>query len=632
MRAHREWYTLSVSVQVPAWTDITPEVVLPAGRPIGTVGSKAHLPIARSMEEDLMRPSVEGYPGGSGFVRDDGELATRISQARRMWHTFQLSRHDWAEAEADQARKITLQRGGSPAWWVQADGLVVSPRPSMRPAFSAIAQTIMEGAPPDPTPVRYKQGTSHGWPDYATSRLSYALHALWARAGDEDWERFLAVGLSVADTMEQGDTPFSAILYNRTGPLGKEVSAYDTSGAQCLRVATLLGLCCRRRAVYGMPSAGNMLQKRWADLLKARMYRLRQFYHPGGARHIAAKISVITRALGPGHVWFSDDITAFDTNVRPNHQDEMADLIHGRISPRWRAFKHEWKDIPLLAAPIAEGAEAFLYDKHGGTPSGAIDTAIDGTLINAARIVMCLSAATGQGPSSVWAGCGKWWDFMCQGDDTLLCVPTSIDMAKYSSESLQLGYPAKLSTAMVFLMHHFTPHGEWAPLASRVFQQTVFNEYGGGAPSLELFSFIARATPQFWVGNPWSSDVGHALARAEPFTRYGVRPETAAGALSDPVFQHDLATVLATPLGRRRLAHLEEQDLPTRLSNYASALLTPVSDGDIAVPLTPAQAHGDALRIAAYMAVPADDRPPSITGLSSFTSELLESLNNRRST
>lgn len=627
MHPRRDWYTKEVGVAAPEWRDDVERLTYePRGRRVARVGSKASHPIRRTTSEELMRPVVEPLPKGSSFVRDDAELATCVGQARSLDAMISLSTHEWKGVEADQSKKITFQRGGAPGWWVQADGLVVEERPGLRVAFRAlwgwISSSTME---PGDVAVRYKQRTSHGFPDYATSELSYVLHALWA-AASEDWDAYRQLGDAIAQEMDQAETPFSSILYNRAGPTAKELPAYDTNGLWPTRVATLRGLCCRRREVHGMPASGNMWQKRFADKLKHRLAQLPQLYHGGGAAAIALKIRSMKRI--PGRFW-SDDISSFDKNVRPNHQRELIEEINAKVSAEWARFKLHWKDVPLLSAAIGADHEAYLYEKEGGTPSGAIDTALDGTLINTARIIAGIARVTGRSEEDVVAGIGVWWDFLCQGDDTVLRLPSGIDPGEYAAASEYFGYPCKVSQGLVFLMHAFTEDGVWSPLAARVFQQTKFNEYGGIHPALELLSFIARTAGPFWTTNPFAGHVGRMCEQAEPFARYKVTPRRARDAVMSPIFVADARTASKLAGGQRRVMALLEAQLPSSISDFASTLLSSSADGPLLMGLDSARrarCHSDALRIAHYMGLSEQDRPARVGGLSADTSNLLDAV------
>jgi len=242
------------------------------------------------------------------------------------------------------------------------------------------------------------------------------------------------------------------------------------------------------------------------------------------------------------------------------------------------------------------------------TPSGDLTTAMDGTLINAARVLTAVAAAMGVTPRVARERWGSTWCAFIQGDDTILGFERgTLDIDKYEAESRRLGYSTKIVEGVVFLMHLIRPtSGSWTPLVARVFQQTVFNEYGGRHPAVELFSFIARATPQFWDVNPWSGQIDRMLRDGECFSRYGVRPFEARRALKDPVFQAELAEQLKTV--PQRDVRFQGVDL-SGLSDAAASLLAEASE-TTPLPLVSREvALTGARRLAAFIATPAEDRP-----------------------
>jgi hypothetical protein len=570
---------------------------------VAVVGPRAFQALKRTQDRALLEPTVEPYPRGSGFVRDELELEHRVAQAISLHAQLTITSHKWAHLEADQSRKIVLQRGGPPGWFVIPEGLVNEESPSMGAAFNKIAEWVAAQPEAIPLPPRYKMGTVHGWPDYRRTHASYLLHALWARAS-EDITALHTVGMELAGILGEG-TPFSATMFTRTGPLGKPVPGISQTATGAVIDASLTGLCCRRRIVFGMPSAGNMWQVSAVDQLKSRVQHIPFFYHRGPA-DVARKVAAVHR---PDWEWFSDDISAYDQSVSDTHQRELIDRVYAPLaSEGFAAFKHQWKDLSLLAPPLTTTDEAFLYRKKGMTPSGDLTTAMDGTLINAARVLTCAAHAMGVSVDAARERWGSSWCAFIQGDDTILGYARgALDLDDYETMSLDLGYKAKVVPGVVFLMHLIDPvTGAWAPLTSRVFQQTVFNEYGGRHPAVELFSFIARATPTFWNVNPWAGAIDKMLRDGECFVRYGVRPVEARKALRDAVFQAELAEELKTV--PQRDARFKGVDL-SGLSDAASALLA----GDSVDAPLPAVSREVALRgarrIAAFMAMSEEDRP-----------------------
>jgi hypothetical protein len=361
----------------------------------------------------------------------------------------------------------------------------------------------------------------------------------------------------------------------------------------------------------------------WA--IKARQSQVPALWHFGPS-DVAAKVKARHR---PGWRWFSDDISKYDQSVSDKHQRELAELVIGPlVGFTAAAFKLQWKDLPLLGPPLSTSFEAFLYDKKGMTPSGDLMTALDGTLINFARILHCMAVATGRSLREVLAGRDIWWACLVQGDDTVLGVSGPFDEEKYITASTLLGYGTKMVPGVVFLMHAVDPvSGRWAPLASRVFQQTVFNEYGGTSPAVELFSFIARTPPHFWRDNPWAEEVGRLFSDGECFSRYRVTPFTANSALEDPVFVTDLAADLKQVRARAdRFKNVGAAALPRGpLSDVVARLLDDRSEVELPR-LQPEDAWLAAQRLASFLALPKEERPDSLPILGGGADEYIHYL------
>lgn len=603
----RALYRFAVGVPLPEWRDLPPRKVSPLVDTVQKVGPRAWRVLSRTQDVSLREPRIEPYPRGSGFVRDEAELAYRVGQARSLDAQLRLSAHDWAHLEADQSRKIVLQRGGSPGWFVIPDGLINDEGPSMADAFRALSDWLGSIKPYDPGPPRYRRGTTHGWPDYLTTDLSYVMHACWA-AASRNFDELRLLGMRLANILDEQLTPFSAAMFTRTGPLGKAIDVISVTEDGAFVTATMRGLCCRRRIVFGMPSAGNMWQAHLVSKIKTRLVQVPFFYHAGPAE-VAAKVRAAHR---PGWIWYSDDISGYDQSVCDTHQRELASLVvaplMGDDGKEFAAFKIAWKDIPLLAPSIRKGPEASLYRKKGMTPSGDLMTAFDGTLINAARVLTCVARAAGISVRAARESWGSSWTAFIQGDDTVLGFRRGfLDIGKYSTASEELGYSTKLVPGVVFLMHLIEPEtGKWAPLAARVYQQTVFNEYGGRHPAIELFSFMARATDEFWFHNPWATTVAGMIRDGECFTAYRVTPQTARSALSLASFREDLEREL--PKVPKRWERFGEFR-PSGVSDFVATLLA--DDGSTPLPvMTSRDAEKWATKIASFMSIPADDRPP----------------------
>jgi hypothetical protein len=445
----------------------------------------------------------------------------------------------------------------------------------------------------------------HGWPDYRTSDLSFLLHALWA-ASSNDFESLARHGEVLAAILDE-DTPLSAAMGNRTGPLGKPVAALSRDADGAFVDAELTGLCCRRRIVYMMPSGGNMWQVPYTWQIKSAQMQLPELWHYGPA-DCAAKVHA---AHQDGWSWWSDDISAYDQSVSDTHQKELIQEVYLPMAgARACEFFRSWKDIPLLGPGLSTNDEGYLYTKQGMTASGDLKTALDGTHINFARVLRCVAAATGQTLAATVAGLRRWWFCLIQGDDTVLGMSKPFSEAVYMDTSAALGYSTKLTNGVVFLMHAINPiTGSWAPLTSRVFQQTVFNEYGGQSEAIELFSFIARTPGQFWAVNPWSTLIERLLSDGAPFAKYRTTPMRASEVLRNPAFLTDLEFDLrATSQRAERFKAYGSLAMSRSLLSDAVARL--IDDrAEIELPkMQPDEAWLAAQRLATHMAKPLDER------------------------
>jgi len=399
------------------------------------------------------------------------------------------------------------------------------------------------------------------------------------------------------------------VLFNRAGPLGKPVDGYSPALTGAVRDCTLQGLCCRRRAVNGIPSAVNMAQLAAVKRLQLAAYAwpLRRHY---GAADVADKLH---RNYHHGWEVYSDDISAFDKSVAQTHQTEMDEEIYARVLGRQTVQMKQWaRHLPLLSPPLATDMAAFAYKRVGTTASGDLTTALDGTFINEARILHCVARASGRSLRNTWDALGSSWYYLVLGDDTVLMWAKGFAKPElYVQASESLGYTSKLQHGAVFLMHlHDPATGAWTPLASRVLQQTLFNEYGGGSSALEAFAFISRTPQAFWTVNPWAAYVGRLLADTGCFREWRVHPRTAANLLRNYAFLSQVTEdAKRTPYARERFKGAASAlDLsPHDLVSEAAARLLRSAEAPLPQ-LEPSDAADAARSLASFMAVPVAER------------------------
>jgi hypothetical protein len=331
------------------------------------------------------------------------------------------------------------------------------------------------------------------------------------------------------------------------------------------------------------------------------MSRMPRFWHYG-PEDVAVKVKKMSAAI-PG-AWYQDDISGYDQSVAHLHQQEwITTCCAPVIGDRVAEFRMWWKDLPLLGPKLWADDAAFLYKKHGGTSSGEFFTAKDGTGINAARILMCVAAAHGWTLAQAVLKLGVKWDFLVQGDDTVLRVdPAAFDELAYVETSLALGYTAKLAPGCVFLMKYYTDLGQWYPLISRIFQQTVFNEYGGEMLELELFSLAARSTGVEL--HPYLPLLSEMLKTSELARVFGVTSwlDVQRAAVNPAV----LAAVEAKANEKPRIAGRFRNLPASRISDIVAGML---GEDRVTVPqVSQAAASAMALRLADWMGTKAADR------------------------
>lgn len=533
---------------LPSWERLPSPVPFPTeGEPVLELGGRAWRAIQRLTSEKLNRPVALGLPSGSSWTHDGAVGLQRLVAAARAWDAMVRGRsEEWAVVERDSAKKMCLQRGGAPGWSIMAP-LIREGAPSIRAGCEALLTMLPSpGSIPEATElrIRYKRDTVHSYPDYGRTDLSLVLHALIARGcGGPDFDALTRIAERCASILGEWG-PLQAQVYTRTGATAKTLDAVVPTATGAVVAAKLTGLAPRRRVVFGMPSAGNMLEVPGAQRIKYALGQTVWGWHTGHD-NVHEKLRRLVASTKVKEVK-QDDISGYDTSVDELHQREVIDIVQRPyIGEALCRFRKQWKDIPLLASSPDTVHEAFLNRKKGQTSSGEIFTNIDGTTINAARILMAAAAAmrvTALDAARQW---GIRWFFLCQGDDTLIGTPSGWDWEAYIAESARLGYTCKVADGAVFLMrYHDLRRGVHTALASRVLQQTWFNEYGGQSEEAELFALAARG--EGFDASPWGKHVFEVLRATGPnLRRSGARDwASLLKHVQTPYFQELLAASL----------------------------------------------------------------------------------------
>jgi hypothetical protein len=449
------------------------------------------------------------------------------------------------------------------------------------------------------------------------------FHALLA-AQITDWDTAATTYQRHASTLEAIST-IHAITFSRTGPTKKAIDIYDWVGPDLKVVAQATSVVPRRRAVFGVPSFINIALLAYANQVKYGMMRTPWTSHPTEL-YVWEAIEGAKRRLGGGVKILSDDISGFDQSVRRLHQTELAAHVYGHYWPG--GVVNLWLEaqrMPILGGPIHTVRGGFLYERpHGGvTTSGVITTTLDGTFINLARVIIATAAACGWTVADAFSRLETGgWDARIWGDDTVLTVPSTFNEDVYRDTSAALGYNTALTPGATFLMKYydFTRRAVY-PLASRVLQQTFWNEKGGRSEAIELLGLYSRTTG--FHSNPHHHMIWEMIKEEAPHLhKWGV--STRGGIerlLADPGFRGQLEQdikasprFLADLLGRAD-RHPDERDLLFWLGHILGPRISEDASFNVApaMSLSPTVARDRALQLASYLATPVDDRPHEAT-------------------
>jgi len=527
--------------------------------------------------------------------------------------------------ELELTDKAVMQRGAASGWDVLPDGLGLPGGHPMTEAFQAIGDHLAEeGSPPLPSWTSVPRHTNSGAPSYGTSDLEKLFHALMARTVS-DWD-------SACEVYGQARSSFGAIpeihalMFSRTGPVSKALPMYDWVGGDFAHVADTRGVAPRRRAVFGVPAFINMALLGYANVIKYMVMRTPWTAHPN-ERAVFEDIEHLLGSIGPGAQVFSDDISSFDLSVRRSHQEALAHHVYSRWWPP--ATIDLWLNaqrMGVLGPPLSTASRGFLYtrDRRGGaTTSGIITTTVDGTLINWARALTCAGAALGVSPRAALRLLReRRWGLKIWGDDTVTILPRGASLQKYHEAGAATGFTAKAQEGITFLMKHYDMTSRSVfPLATRVIQQTLWNERGGRTEEIELLGLFSRTTGL--EANPLGQEAWSIVAQdAAPLRRYGVtRRSDLIRVLADPGVREALRggltanpSYLGDLLSRSDRGHIEDESL---LSWAGSLLGTEIEEGaridltSVSL-LTDREARRRTAELTSYLSTDVDNRgtPP----------------------
>lgn len=616
-------YPVRIGVHSRTWDNL-PEPITPhpVGKDVEDAGPRAGMTLKRARDTEFLRPAIVGLPRGSSWCSDLRALDLRISQATA-WRSYLkgVPSSPLAAVEAELAGKLTLQRGAAAGWDVLPQGLGLPGGGGIDRAMALIGDYLIERFPPTApqwTPI--PRGTNSGAPTYATSDIDKLFHALVARTVS-DWDS-AERAYSRHRSAFQACADVHALMFSRTGPVGKPLAMYDWVGNAFSQVATATSVAPRRRAVFGVPAFINIALLGWANIVKYAVMRTPWTSHPTESIVMEGILGALTSA-GRGAVLWSDDISAFDQSVRRAHQVSLATHVYARYwAPETLNLWLGAQKMPILGPPLTSPARGFMYERPlgGVTTSGIITTSLDGTLINLARTVTAVARALDTSVERSFSmllanrwGCRVW------GDDTVLILPAHADMSAYTAANLEMGFATVPSPGGTFLMKSYDI-GRRAvyPLATRAFQQTVWNEKGGRTAEIELLGLYVRTAG--FEANPFYTTVWPLLLTdAEPIDRYEITSRMRLGqVISDPGFRDRLQgglienrSVIAEWLARSDRGHTEDGAVLGWVEHLFGSSL--ISEAKLPIAQTlrirPTDAAEMASQLGGYLSTPLDDRP-----------------------
>jgi hypothetical protein len=380
----------------------------------------------------------------------------------------------------------------------------------------------------------------------------------------------------------------------------------------------------RRRAVFGVPAFINMALLGHANVVKYGVMRLPWTSHPNEIA-VFTSLEADLRAIGRTARLISDDISGFDQAVRRAHQVGLAKHVYRRFWPAetidlWLGAQQ----MPVLSGPILDGFRGYLYYRpHGGvTTSGIITTSLDGTLINLARAVTAYAHATRRSVAEAFSALQRReWGLHVWGDDTVMTVEARFDDAAYVSKNAAIGYTTTPVIGATFLMKHYDMQQRVVyPLATRVIQQTLWNEKGGRSAAIEVLALYARTAG--FIANPFAAEAwGLVLEGPRPQGYQFTTREQLREIIRDPGFAVQIAkdikanpSITAEWLARADRGHTEDQSLIQWLGALTGAdvTATATTSASLAVTTPRAEAEKKAAQLATYLSTPEELRadPP----------------------
>jgi hypothetical protein len=425
------------------------EVPVPNGEFIVETGPRAGR-ITNSTRSPFLLSTVP-RPGSTLFTAGPEDLQRRVRQARWIAAGFRGTDPNSVH-EYDDAKKLVLQQGGMLGWDLLLEGLGMTGGGPLDEGLDVIASALDEyllDEPSYPSPT-LPVTTMSGGPDYGFGLKSKILHAIIGLLARELGVWVIEACFEQMATIWEGVTQPHAIMVSRTGPIAKAQPILQLVERAVFMVGWALGLACRRRHVYAVPTMVNVALLRVAARLK---HFLNWFCLSKSktVEDVSARIIQFLEQLGD-EAWdvelWSDDLAGFDKTVRGHHQRAVGAKIYTKVGTANEVEIWQWANkLPVLGGPWGRQDGGFLYTRPlgGVTTSGLISTNVDGNLVNMPRVLQSVAAGYEITAREALKQEGVTWLGFTAGDDTMILVlKKRFDRGKYLSASNATGLESKL--------------------------------------------------------------------------------------------------------------------------------------------------------------------------------------------
>lgn len=422
---------------------------------------------------------------------------THIEKLLKSGEGDDLQRRIWL-GESEHFKKLTVQKGYYPAYWLQPDPIKQRSLPDWfkRRLRDTLAMYLREGdarihSVPLPTPVI---NTSASWPVYqpgigskVISSSFYAPGVPFARlrAEAQEW--------AAHHNLEPSAT-FGNAYGTRTGPLAKYTRDWRPVGDGFYSDTESISTHTRRRQIYMAPMPSFLALRYFTRVAKAtRATVLRGAWHAGG---VDEELTMMANSM-PGE-WWEFDVAGYDTTIWRLIHLEIAAACSDVFGPQSRmaqeALDYAMIDDIGTIYPRNDGygtdnRRAVYVTRSGFLSSGILPTAEIGNIIHQPIIDEFLFRSGYRDPIRE-RQTGRVITLL-QGDD-LLVHAEGIEEEMVKEVYAEVGLTAKVVRSNRFLMK-FRDTGKAYPVAGRILQQTAFNEHETTGRHALAFAIIGLA-------------------------------------------------------------------------------------------------------------------------------------------